>query len=131
MQMVFAEATLLVQLRKKDLVQRLFGTSHSFHVVDIVADQLDGETKSLFFASGLIEQSLGSSEMMQLADACRTLTCACVGQAASLIYAETSGSGILSASIPFIKVERVKRCGVHDLDWVEATLSSTITPSKL
>lgn len=131
MRMVFAEATILVHLRQQNMVQPLFSTSHSFHIVDIVADQLDRDTKSILFASGLIEKTLASSEMMLLADACRTLTCACVGQAASLIYAETSGSQILSTSVPFIKLARVKRCGVHDLGWVEATLTPATTPRRM
>lgn len=123
MQMVFAEATLLVRLHDEGLVQRLFNTSHSFHVVDIVADKLDKRTKSLFLASGMVEQPLDSARMLLVAEACRTLSCACVGEVASLVYAEASGSELLTASIPFSKLERARRCGVHDYSWIQAALA--------
>lgn len=128
MQMVFAEATLLVQLHNEGLVQRLFNTAHSFHVVDIVADKLDKRTKSLFLASGMVEQPLDSAKMLLVAEACRTLSCACVGEAASLVYAEASGSELLTASIPFSKLDRARRCGVHDYGWIEAALATGIVP---
>lgn len=128
MQMVFAEATLLVHLYDQGLVQRLFNTSHSFHVVDIVADGLDKHTKSLFLASGMVEQPLESGKMLLVAEACRTLSCACVGEAASLVYAEATGSELLTASIPFSKLERARRCGVHDYGWIEAALAQGIAP---
>ena len=126
MQMVFAETTMLVRVHDEGLIDRLFSTSHSFHVVDIVADKLNKRTRSLFFASGLLEQPLDSAKMLLLPEACRTMPCACVGEAASLIYAEASGSELLSSSIPFSRLDRAKRCGVHDYGWIEAALSAAI-----
>lgn len=124
MQMVFAETTLLVRLKNDGLVSHLFSKEHSFHVVDIVADKLDENTKELFLSSGLVEASLEPALMLLVADACKTMSCACVGEVASLIYAEATGSELLTASVPFSKLERTRRCGVRDYSWVQAEVAT-------
>lgn len=118
MRLVIAETEMLIDLHHRKMIQNLFSTGHSFHVVDIVAEQLGSEFRDLLLAEGLSGSSLSGSEMSLAVEIFRAMPWICVGEAASLAVAEARGFALLGGSQALRELQRSHQCGTLDQAWI-------------